>query len=332
MKKYLLCLLVALPFLGNAQKSNYTIQKRFAILSTGGWDYLAVYKDQLYVSHGTQVNIVNKNTGDSVGIIEGTTGVHGIAFDPIHETGFTSNGKLNNVFAFNVSNRQVIATIATGENPDAIFYEPFSKCIITCNGRGKNISFIDPVNFKVIATTPVGGKPETAVSDEAGNIFINMEDKNEIVKIDVTTHQVTAHWKIDPVEEPTGLAIDIQSKRLFAGGEKRLAVVDAVNGKLITTLPIGEGCDGVAFDAKKKYILTANGEGTMSVYAQKDPNHYTLVENAVTAPGARTITIDNATGVIYMPTADLEKTSKDAPVVGRPKMIPGTFQILKIQQ
>ena len=327
--KYLLAFFFIIPVLLTAQQNDYKVIQEFSIKSAGGWDYLSTYKNNLYVSHGNQVNILNKITGDSVSVIPNTNGVHGIAFDPTSNIGFTSNGKLNNVFAFNTNTNQVVATIVTGENPDAILYEPFSKTIITCNGRGKNITFIDAVSFKVIATTDVGGKPETAVSDEAGNIFVNIEDNNEIVKVNVLTHQVIAHWKIKPIESPTGLAIDIDTKRLFTGGEKLIAIVNFENGKVLATLPIGDGCDGVVFDKKNKLIFTSNGVGTMSIIKEKDANHFEFIKNMVTAPRARTIAIDESTGVIYMPTANFEPS---ASIGKRTPMIPGSFKILLIKK
>ena len=173
----------------------------------------------MYVSHSTQVNILNKKTGDSVAVIENTTGVHGIAFDVADKKGFTSNGKLNSITVFDLNTNAVLAQIPTGSNPDAIMYEPFSKKIITCNGRSHNLSIIDPVNNKLIDSVDVGGKPETAVTDEAGKIFVNVEDKNEIVVIDAKTFKVLNHWSIAPGEGPTGLAYDSKTKRLFAGCE-----------------------------------------------------------------------------------------------------------------
>ena len=178
-----------------AQAKQYKLKNTFHIASAGGWDYLTTNPatNKLYVSHGTQVNILDQTTGDSLGIIPNTLGVHGIAFINELKRGYTSNGKTNNVTVFDLNNNEVIASIATGENPDAIFYEEFSKQIITCNGKSKDLSIIDPATNMVIATIPVGGKPETAVSDKAGNIFVNVEDKNEIVKIDMTTYKVVEH-------------------------------------------------------------------------------------------------------------------------------------------
>ncbi|MBS1655804.1 MAG: YncE family protein, partial [Bacteroidetes bacterium] len=177
----------------NAQNaSSFTIQKTFHIQSGGGWDYIAVGpgNNRLYVSHGTQVNILNETTGDSVGIIENTTGVHGIAFDKANNKGYTSNGRLNNVTVFDLGTNAVLTQIPTGENPDAIMYEPFSKTIVTCNGRSKDLSVIDVKENKVIATIPVGGKPETAVSNGSGKIYVNIEDKSEIVEVDMKSFTV----------------------------------------------------------------------------------------------------------------------------------------------
>jgi YVTN family beta-propeller protein len=206
----------------NAQASHYKLEKTFHIASSGGWDYITINpsSNKLYMSHGTQVNILDKITGDSLGVIANTNGVHGIAFINDLQKGYTSNGKTNDVTVFDLNTNAIITKIATGENPDAIFYEEFAKRIITCNGRSKDLSIIDPSTNKVIATIPVGGKPETAVSDNAGNVFVNVEDKNEIVKIDISNNKVVAHWSIAPGEEPTGLAIDIKTNRLFAGTGK----------------------------------------------------------------------------------------------------------------
>lgn len=306
------------------------ITNTFHIASSGGWDYLAVgpVNDWLYVSHGTQVNILNKKTGDSVAVIENTTGVHGIAFDETDKKGFTSNGRLNNVTVFDLSTNKVLAQVSTGTNPDAIMYEPFSKKIITCNGRSKNLSIIDPVNNTLIDSVDIGGKPETAVTDGAGKIFVNVEDKNEIVAIDAKTFKVIGHWSLSPAEGPTGLAYDAKTKRLFAGCDKLLVVMDATNGSIVDKLPIGDGCDGVAFDETTKNIYTSNGEGTMTVIHEDNANKFSVLENVTTKRGARTITLDQKSHLIYLPTAEFE--AQDPNQKGRPRMKPGTFQVLVI--
>jgi YVTN family beta-propeller protein len=317
-----------------AQKDKFHLIKTFHIQSTGGWDYIAIGpgNNRLYVSHGTQVNILNKTTGDSIGVIENTTGVHGIAFDKELNKGFTSNGRLNNVTVFDLTTNAVITQIPTGANPDAIMYEPFTKKIITCNGRGRNLSIIDPVSNKLIDSIDVGGKPETAVSNGAGKFYVNIEDKNEIVEVDLKTMKVEAHWPLAPAEEPTGLVFDAKTNRLFAGcGNKLLVAVNAANGKVIGTFPIGDGCDGAAFDPETKNIFTSNGDGTMSVFKEKSADDIEMTAAVTTKRGARTITIDSSTHLLYLPTAEFEKPDPNAPNA-RPKMIPGTFQVLVIGQ
>ncbi len=169
---------------------------------------------KLYVSHGTQVNILDQLTGDSTGVIPNTTGVHGIAFDA-NGKGYTSNGRLNTVTVFEVKTSAVLSQIPTGQNPDAILYEPFTKTIVTCNGRSHDLSVIDPVKGQVIATIALDGKPETAVSDENGKIFVNIEDKNKLTAVDMRTKAVITSYPLG-ADGPTGLAIDIKTKRLFA--------------------------------------------------------------------------------------------------------------------
>src|SRR5215469_12769188 len=156
----------------------YKVVKTYHIASPGGWDYIAVNNGRLYVSHGTQVNILNEETGDSVGYIPNTTGVHGIAFDNASNKGYTSNGRLNTVTVFDLKTNEVVGQIPAGQNPDAIMYEPYTKMIITCNGRGKNLSLIDTKQGKTVDSIDVGGKPETAASDGNGKVFVNIEDKS----------------------------------------------------------------------------------------------------------------------------------------------------------
>ncbi len=332
MKKQFILLFALATFICNVNaQTGMHIVNTFHIASPGGWDYLEVspLNDWIYVSHGTQVNILNKTTGDSVGVIENTTGVHGIAFDVANKKGFTSNGRINTVTVFDINTNKVLAQIATGQNPDAIIYEPFSKKIITCNGRSKNLNIIDPVLNKVMDSVDVGGKPETPVSDGAGKLFVNIEDKNEIIVVDTKTFKVTNRWSIAPGDGPTGLAFDKQTKRLFAGCEKLLMVIDATNGKVVDKITIGDGCDGVAFDAATKNIYTANGaDGTLTVIHEESASTFKVIENVPTKKSARTIILDPQTHLIYLPAADLE--APDPTQKGRPKMKAGTFQILVV--
>lgn len=315
-----------------AQNKPLHVINTFHIASGGGWDYLAVspVNDWLYLSHGTQVNVLNKNTGDSVGVIMNTPGVHGIAFDAADKKGFTSNGRLNTVTVFDMENNNVLGQVPTGTGPDAIMFESYSKKIITCNGRSKNLSIIDPQQNKLIDSVDIGGRPEEAASDGAGHLYVNLEDKNQIAVVDTKTFKVTDHWSLLPGKGPTGIAIDPITKRIFAGCEKMLMIIDATNGKLTDSIPIGEGCDGVAFDPASKNIYTSNGSGTISVIHEDNANAFTKLKDIETKRGARTIALDKNTHKIYLPTADFEPM--DPNQKGRPKMIPGTFQVLVVGQ
>ena len=315
-----------------SQAQAFHVQKTYHIASAGRWDYIAVcpVNDNIYVSHTSQVNIINKTTGDSVGVILNTDGVHGIAFAPEFKKGFTSNGRSNTVSVFDIKTNAVLTQIKTGENPDAIMYDDFSKKIYVCNGRSNDLTIIDPATNQVVKTVTLGGKPETAVSDQKGKLFINIEDKNEVVVLDTKTWKVENRWKTGGGEEPSGLAIDTKTGRLFSGcGNKKLIVLNSNNGKVINELPIGNGCDGVGFDAGTNLVFSSNGEGTLTVIKENSADNYTVLENAVTKKGARTLAVDEQTHKVYLPTADFEKPTAEQK---RPGMVPGSFQILVVGQ
>ncbi len=313
-----------------AQVSGYSVKETFHISSPGGWDYLAVNNNKLYVSHGTQVNILNENTGDSIGVIPNTTGVHGIAFVNSLNKGYTSNGRLNNVTVFNLSNNEILGQVVTGDNPDAIFYDDFSNKIITCNGRSQSLSIIDPKTDKVVQTIPLSGKPETAVSDGKGHVFVNIEDKSAISKINMATYQVEQTWPIAPGESPSGLSIDRKTNRLFAGCDnKMLVVLDAETGKVVSTPAIGDGCDGTSFDPELHYVYSSNGDGTLTVIREVSKDKFEVIDNVPTKKGARTNALDTHTHTVYLSTADF---GPKATGERRPPMIPGSFQVLVVKK
>ncbi len=329
----LLALIVAASDSSFAQ-SGYKVTGTFHIASPGGWDYPASDpgSNKVYVSHGSQVNILDKTTGDSVGVITGTTGVHGIAFAAAFGKGYTSNGRLNNVTVFDLKTHAILKQVEVGKNPDWILYDPFSKRIITSNHSAGSLSFIDPETDAVVATVPVIGTAlETVVSNEAGKLFINAEDKNEVAVVDIAAAKVIAHWAL-PGDGPTGLAIDVKTKRLFTTCDKLLVILDTETGKVIDKIAIGGGCDGAAFDPSSKLIFTSNGEGTMTVIKEVSANEFKVLETVTTKRGARTITLDEKTHRIFLPTADYEPLAADAPKGTRPKMIPGSFQLLVLDK
>jgi YVTN family beta-propeller protein len=269
------------------------------------------------------VNILDAKTGDSVGVIPNTTGVHGIAFDG--SKGYTSNGRLNTVTVFDLKTAAVLSQINTGTNPDAIMYDPFTKLVITCNGRSHDLTLIDAASGQVTGTIPLDGKPETAVSDEAGKLFVNIEDKNKITEVDLKTKTVLASWPLG-AEGPTGLAIDLTTKRLFAGCDKKLVVMDATNGNVVATLPIGDGCDGVGFDSGLKLVFASCGEGKLTVIKEQSAGSFVVIDNVPTKRSARTCTVNQLTHEVYLPAADTEPAVQGE----RPKQIPGTFGVVVV--
>jgi YVTN family beta-propeller protein len=329
MKKLLSIGILFLSVGAFAQRSGYKVVNTFHIKSGGGWDYIALntVNNRLYVSHGTQMNVLDAKNGDSVGVIMNTPGVHGIAFVPALTKGYISNGRGNNVTVIDYTSNQVLTQIQTGEDPDAIMYDAHSDRVYVCNGRSKDITVIDPTTDKVTATIPAGGAPETAVTDNAGKIYVNLEDKNEIIVLDTKTMKVVSHWPLG-AEGPAGLAIDTKTKRLFAGCEGKLVVVNATNGKIVSTTQIGDGCDGTAFDPGTQLIFASNGAGTLSVIKEHSADKYEKLEDVPTKRGARTLAIDARTHMVYLPAAEYEPKAPNTP--GRPKMIPGTFQVLVI--
>jgi len=297
--------------------------------SNGGWDYLSTdhQNNRLYVSHGTQVNVLNETTGDAVGIISNTPGVHGIALVHSLNKGYTSNGKAGECTVFDMKTLAETSRIKVSENPDAIFYDDWSKHIFVFNGHSMDVSVIDPAKDEVIATLPLGGKPETGVSDGKGLVYVNIEDKNEVVCFSAKDLKVMKRFKLEGGEEPSGLAIDRKNARLYVGcANKVLLVLDAVSGKNISTVPIGDGCDGVVFDAKAKLIYSANGEGTLSIIKAISANKYELLQTLKTAVGARTLALDPISQHLFLPTADFKPGAAEGK---KRQLVEGTFRVME---
>ncbi|OQP57667.1 hypothetical protein A3860_08525 [Niastella vici] len=326
---YIITLVIGVNSCSAQPATGIKLLTTFHIGGSGGWDYLSLQpnSNKLYVSHGTQVNVVESSTGTPLAVIPNTTGVHGIAFVPALKKGYTSNGRLNTLTVFDWQTNAVTGEVKVGENPDAIIYDEFIKQVVVCDGRSHEVTFVDPATDKVVATVAVGGKPEEAVSNGAGMIYVNIEDKNEIVAIDARSFKVTARWPLGSGEAPTGLAFDKTTNRLFSGcsDNKTLVVMDAANGKVVASLPIGADCDGVAFDAGRNTIFTSNGDGTLTVIKENSKDSFSKVTTVTTKKGARTLAIDTASHKIYLPVADFEAA---AGANGRPAIIPNTFQVL----
>jgi DNA-binding beta-propeller fold protein YncE len=320
-----------------AGASAHRVLTSFPVGGEGGWDYLAVEpaSRRIYVSRGTHVAVVDADSGKVVGDVPGTEGVHGIALAPDLRKGFTSNGRAGTVTVFDLSTLAATATIrTTGENPDAILYEPVSRRVFTFNGRGKNATAIDAAAGAVAGTVPLGGKPEFAVSDAAGVVYVNIEDTAEVVAFDAKSLAVKGRLKLTSCEEPTGLALDPKSRRLFAGcsANRTLAILGADDGKPLGTVPIGQGCDGVVFDAGTGLVYASNGDGTLNVIRETAPGTWASVETVTTKKGARTLALDPSTHRLFLPVARYGPAPAATADVPRPRppMVPGSFELLVV--
>lgn len=326
----------ALPVQTWAQKTTgFKVLNDYKISSPGGWDYITVdgANKRVYVSHGTQVNVIS-TTGDSLGYIPKTTGVHGIALVQSLGKGFTSNGRANSVTVFDLKTLTATGEIALPvKNPDAIFYDDFSKKIITCDGGSHDLCFIDPVTEKVVGTVQLGEKLETAVSDGKGKIFVNGEDNSTVHVVDATTLKEITSYKIDGGSSPSGLDIDRKTNRLFigCGDSKTMVVMNAANGKTVGSFPIGR-TDGLVFDPELKIAYASNGEGTITAVQEISADKFELIENITTEPGARTIGIDLVSHHLYLPTAKFGATPAATTENPRPRpqMVPGSFHVIEV--
>ena len=308
----------------------YKVVKTIPVEGNGGWDYLTVDKptQRLFISHGNCVDVLDLKTEKLIGQIPNTTGVHGIACVTALNKGFITAGRLDSVIVFDLTTLKVTDKIITGKNPDAILYDAFSNRIFTFNGRGNSVTAIDAKTNKVVGTMPVSGKPEAAVTNGNGKIFCNIEDKSTVVKFDALTLKIEAEWPLAPGKEPSGLDIDLKNNRLFSAcsDSKQIVVMDATNGKIIATLPMGEGCDGIVFIPADHNAVSSNGEGTLTVVHQNANGDYKVVQTLATLPRARTITYDETTGKIYLPTA---LVTMDA---GKRNIAPGSFKIVVVSK
>ncbi len=315
-------------------QGQYQLKQKYVLGGEGGWDYLTYDSvgKRLFISRGTHVMVVDPAKGTVLGDIPDTTGVHGIALAQDLGKGFTSNGRDNTVTVFDLKTLKEISKVKVegADNPDAILYDPASKRVFTFNGRSKNATVIDADKGTVLATIPLDGKPEFAAADGKGMVYVNIEDKNQLTSIDAKKGAVAASWPLTGCEEPAGLAIDRKSRRLFAGcHNKVMAVVDADNGKVVATVPIGQGVDANEFDPGTQLAFSSNGDGTLTVVHEDSPDKYTVAQNAETLRAARTMALDANTHDVYLVTAEFEE-QPPAKEGDRPRRVmkPGSFTLL----
>lgn len=314
----------------------YRVLHRTVTGGDGGWDYLTVdgAAQRVYMSRGTHVMVVDLRGDSLAGDIPATPGVHGIAIAPELGKGFTSNGRDSSVTVFDLRTLATTGSIrGTGRNPDAILYHPATRRVFTFNGGSSSATAIDAAGGTLLGTVALAGKPEAAVIDNAGNVWVNIEDKSEIEEFDPRTLRSLGHWALEGCEEPSGLAIDRAHGRLFSVcGNGKMAVTNMATHRVVATLPIGDGADGAAFDPSTGMAFSSNGDGTMTVVHQDGPDRYSVVQTLETQRGARTIALDPATHRVYTVTAELGAAPAATAENPRPRrpVVPGTFVLLTI--
>ena len=327
---------MAAPASPNTTNPDWHVVQRFQLGGDGGWDYLAYDPGakRLYISRADRVLVLDATSGKRLGEIDGLSGVHGIAMADDLGRGYISNGRADTVTVFDPGTLKTTQTIAvSGHNPDAILYDPFSKRVLTFNGRSDDASVIDATNGKLLGTIKLPGRPEFAVSDGKGHVYDNIEDKSELVEIDPKAMQITHTWALKDCEDPSGLAMDIAHRRLFSVCQnKTMAVTDADSGKLVASVPIGDGPDAAAFDPQRQLAFSSNGEsGTLTVVHEDDADHYRVLANVATQKSARTMALQPG-GDVYLSAAQFgprPAPSSDNPHA-RPPVLPGSFTILAV--
>ena len=310
----------------------YHVVTTYKLGGDGGWDYLTADASarRIYISRGTHVMVVDADSGKSVGDIADTPGVHGIALAPELGRGFVSNGREGTVSIFDIKTLATSSKVKVGDNPDAILYDPATKRVFTFNGRSQDSTAIDGASGKVLGTIKLDGKPEFAASDAKGEIFVNIEDKNELVAIDPNKLEVKAKWPLAPCESPSGLSIDRKNRRLFVGCDKMMAVVDADSGKVLATPAIGDGVDATTFDDETGLAFASCGEGVLTVVKEESPDKFSVAENVPTQAGARTLALDAKTHNVFVVTAKFGPPPAATPDNPHPRrtILPDSFVVL----
>jgi len=317
-------------FLQAQTASTYKIVNKIHLEGDEKWDYM--FSDdlasRLYVSHGKMVQVVDQVKGEVIGKIEDLDGVHGITIAPTLNKGFISTKNDNSVTVFDTKTFKVIKKIAIeGKSPDAILFDSFSQKVFVFNGHSNDATVINAVNLEIVATIALSGNPEFSATNGKGKIYVNLESASSIAVINASNYKVENVWPITPGIEPTGLALDNKSHRLFSVCANKLMVItNAETGKIITTLPIGENPDGAAFDPGLKCAYSSNGDKTMTVVKEGDNDNFIVLENFPTQQGARTIAVNGMTHHVYLPAADFDPAIEGQ----KAKIKPGSFVVLDI--
>jgi DNA-binding beta-propeller fold protein YncE len=321
----------------SAAAPHYGFITQIRVPGDGSWDYLSIDATarRLYVTHGDHVDVVDIDHNMLVGSIADTQGVHGVAIAHQLGRGYASDGQASQASIIDLNTLSTIARVTTGEGPDAVVYEPGRNEVYTFNGRGHSATVFDAQSGNVVATIALPGRPEFAVADAAaGRVYDNIEDKNLIVAIDVRSHAIVAQWPIAPGEGASGLDVDSAHHRLFVGcHNQQMLMVDAGNGRVLGSVPIGAGVDASVFDPGTQLAFSSTGEGTVTIAHEDSAEKLSVVQTLQTQPGARTMALDPSTHNIYLATADRLPAPAGSPgspgsPPGRPALVPGSFRIL----
>jgi DNA-binding beta-propeller fold protein YncE len=318
------------------QGSGYHVVRRMPVGGDGSWDYLTIDPDahRIYLSRSTHTMIVDEIGGKVIGDLADTKGVHGIALAPELGKGYTSNGGEAMVTVFDLKTMQPTTKIkTTGNGPDSIIYDPMTKRVFTFNGQSANSTAIDATTGQVAGTVTLTGKPETPVLDGKGSIFVNIEDKNQLIEFDTKSLAVKNTWSIEPCTSPSGIAMDRVHRRLFLGCDNKImGIVNADTGKMVATPAMCDGVDANGFDPSSGLAFASCREGVLSVIHEDSPDKYSVVANVNTQAGARTMALDPKTHHVFVVTADFSAAA--APTADnprpRPQMIPNSFVILEL--
>jgi YVTN family beta-propeller protein len=319
-------LLSGLAF-ANPPEGGYHLLKKYDLGAAPGgkeyWDYITfdVSSRRLFISHNTEVKVVDADSGAVLGSIPDLKRVHGIALVPGLGRGFISDGGADEAVVFDTKTLKITGHIKTGANPDCILYDAASKHIFTMNGKSNNATVIDPATSSVVATIPMGGRPEYAVADGQGMIYDNIEDKDEVVVLDSRSNTVKARWPIAPSGGATAMEMDVKHRRLFIGGRNKvLAIMDAESGKVLQTFPIGDGVDTNIYEPETGLLFIATREGTLHIFHEDTPDKFSAVETVKTEFGARNMALDPVSHRLFIDTADFAPAA--APTAEQPKPQP----------
>ena len=315
--------------------TNYKVVDRYPVPGTGGFDYVTLddAARRIYISHGTQVDVVDADSGKVVGAIPDTPGVHGIAIAPEFKHGFTSNGRENKVSMFDPATLKLIKKIDVGKGPDGIYYDPRTKRIFTNNHGTHDITAIDASSGDVVGTVKAEGDGEQAIIGADGLIYVNSEEAAEVVVFDPKSLEVKKRFPIGVAKTPTALAYDPKTNRLFIGTreEPKMVVMDAASGKVITSLPIGSGVDFAVFDPTENLVFFACGNGTLSIYHEKSANEYEDAGSVKTQPSAKTMAFDPKTKKIFLTAAEYQQSPASDPSKRPQRTVkPGSFVVIVV--